>query len=55
MRRAFALALALAVPAPFAQAQSLSGIKVGDAPSVLEKINLEPLSREGRGDIKMVK
>jgi hypothetical protein len=55
MRRAFALALALAVPAPFAQAQSLSGIKIGDAPSVLEKMNLEPLAREGRGAIKMVK
>src|ERR1700749_2383982 len=55
MRRAFALALALAVPVTAATAQSLSGIKVGDAPSVLEKIKLEPLSREERGAIKMVK
>jgi hypothetical protein len=53
--KVFVLALALAVPFTFAQAQSLSGIKVGDAPGVLEKLNLKPLAREERGAMKSVK
>jgi hypothetical protein len=47
--------LTLLVAGTAAQSQSLWGIKVGDPPSVLEKINLEPLFREGTGPIKIVK
>lgn len=53
--KALLLALALAAPFTSAQAQSLSGIKVGDPPSVLEKLNLEPLATEEHGAMKVVK
>lgn len=53
--KASVLALALAVLFTSAQAQSLSGIKVGDPPSVLEKLNLEPLAREEHGAMKVMK
>lgn len=51
------LTMALTVTLLFstAFAQSLSGIKVGDSSTVLEKLNLEPLFMEGHGAIKMVK
>jgi len=49
------LAFTFTLLCSIASAQSLSGIKIGDAPSVLEKLNLEPLAREGHGAIKMVK
>jgi hypothetical protein len=37
------------------KAFTFAAIFVGDAPSILEKLNLESLARQGRGAIKMVK
>jgi len=55
MCKGFALALLVAALTITAQAQSLSGIKLGDAPNVLEKLNLESVAHEEQGAIKTVK
>ena len=55
MTKLFTLAFTLTLLCSIASAQSLSGIRVGDSPTVLEKLNLQALAREGRGPIKTVK
>jgi hypothetical protein len=50
------LPLALGLSITDVRAQSLAGIKLGgNAATVLEKITLEPIAREGQGGIKIVK
>jgi hypothetical protein len=38
-----------------ATAQTLNGVKIGSSPSTLEALQLQPIAREGRGDIKITK